>query len=71
MPGREPPPAYDPTAVDRAYLHERARRRARIERERARRRATLRFWFVLLLLAGACVLISLTVWREIERLFGL
>jgi hypothetical protein len=69
--GREAPPSFDPVAVDRAYLQERARRRARLERERAQRRATLRFWLVLLVLVGACVLLSLTVWREIERLFGL
>jgi hypothetical protein len=64
-------PRYDPVAVDRAYLQERARRRARIERTRARRRASLRFWLVLLVLVAATVLLSLTIWREIERLFGL
>jgi hypothetical protein len=69
--GGEAPPAYDPLAVDRAYLQERARRRARLERQRAERRASLRFWFVLLVLLSASVLLSLTIWREIERLFGL
>ncbi len=69
--GGDAPPPYDPLAVDRAYLHERARRRARVERTRARRRAGLRFWFVLLVLLTASVLLSLTIWREIERLFGL
>lgn len=64
-------PPYDPVAVDRAYLQERARRRARVERTRAQRRASLRFWVVLLLLLVASVLLSLTIWREIERLFGL
>lgn len=64
-------PPYDPVAVDRAYLQERARRRARLERTRAQRRASLRFWLVLLLLLSASVLLSLTIWREIERLFGL
>ena len=64
-------PPFDPIAVDRAYLQERARRRARIERSRARRRASLRFWLVLLALLAASVLLSLTIWHEIERLFGL
>ena len=64
-------PPFDPLAVDRAYLQERARRRARIERSRERRRASLRFWLVLLALLAASVLLSLTIWREIERLFGL
>ncbi len=65
------PPAFDPVAVDRAYLHERARRKARIERSRERRRAGLRFWIVLLVLVAASVVLTVTIWREIERLFGL
>jgi hypothetical protein len=69
--GDDAPPAYDPVALDRAYLQERARWRARRARQRAARRASLRFWFVLLVLLAASVLLSLTIWREIERLFGL
>lgn len=68
--GDEAPP-FDPVAVDRAYLQERARRRARIERTRAQRRAGLRFWVVLLVLVSVSVLLTLTIWREVERLFGL
>ena len=64
-------PPFDPIAVDRVYLQERARRRARIERSRARRRASLRFWLVLIALLVVSVLLSLTIWHEIERLFGL
>jgi hypothetical protein len=64
-------PEFDPVAVDRAYLQERARRRARIERSRAKRRAAIRFWLVLLALLALGVLLTLTTWREIERLFGL
>ena len=74
--GDEAPPAFDPVpfepgAVDRAYLHERARRRARIERSRARRRAGLRFWIVLLVLIAVSIALTVSIWREIERLFGL
>jgi hypothetical protein len=68
-PAFEPP--FDPVAVDRAYLQERARRRARIERSRAKRRAALRFWLVLLGLIAVSVVLTLTIWREVERLFGL
>jgi hypothetical protein len=64
-------PPFDPVAVDRAYLQERARRRARIERSRERRRAAIRFWVVLLSLLALAVLLMLTTWREVERLFGL
>jgi hypothetical protein len=73
--GDEAPPldatSFDPGAIDRAYLQERARRRARVERSRARRRAGLRFWLVLLGLVAVSVLLTLTIWREVERLFGL
>lgn len=64
-------PPFDPVAVDRAYLQERARRRARIERSRARKRAGLRFWLVLVCLVAVSVVLILSTWREIERLFGL
>jgi hypothetical protein len=64
-------PSLDPGAVDRAYLKEKARRRARIERSREQRRAAIRFWIVVLALLALAVLLTLTTWREIERLFGL
>ena len=70
-PAGDDAPPFDPVAVDRAYLQERARRRARSERSRARRRAGLRFWLVLLGLIVVSVLLTLTIWREVERLFGL
>jgi hypothetical protein len=64
-------PPLEPGAVDRAYLQEKARRRARVERSRERRRAAIRFWIVLLALLALAVLLMLTTWREVERLFGL
>ena len=70
-PDEEAPPPYDPIAIDRAYLQERARRRARLERTRARRRASARFWTVLVVLLAVSVVFIVTIWREIERLFGL
>ena len=65
------PPPVDPNAVRRAYRLERAKRRHRDERARAQRMAGLRFATVLLLLLVLSVLLSLTIWEEIERLFGL
>ena len=70
-PAGDDAPPFDPVAVDRAYLQERARRRVRSERSRARRRAGLRFWLVLVALIAVSVLLTLTIWREVERLFGL
>lgn len=61
----------DPAAVQQAYRLHRARRRAHRLREREERRARLRFWFVLLALVAFSVALSVVVWHQIERLFGL
>lgn len=70
VPVEESPP-IDPDAIEAAYRLHRARRLARFERRRRARRAGIRFWIVLLLLAVACTFLAVTLWREIERLFGL
>ena len=64
-------PVYDPTAVGRAYHAHRVRRRVRGERARARRWAAVRFFLVMALLLALTVFLGVTIWREIERLFGL
>lgn len=64
-------PPLDPLAVERAYRLERAKRRARVERDRARRRAGLRFMVVLLVLLALAVFLGATAWQQIQRLFGL
>jgi hypothetical protein len=61
----------DPSAVQQAYRLHRARRRAHREREREVRRARLRFWVFLVGLLVLSVWLSVIVWRQIERLFGL
>jgi len=61
----------DANAVGRAYRLERAKRRAREERQRERRLAAFRFVTLIALLLAGCVVLGLTVWQEIERLFGL
>lgn len=70
-PAHEDTPPVDPIAVDRAYLLHRARRQARVDRVRASRRAGMRFWLVLLGLLVASIVLGFSIWREIERLFGL
>jgi hypothetical protein len=75
-PARQLPPApeeppIDPDAIDRAYHLHRAKRRARIEHKRTRRLARLRFWLVVVGLVAAVVLLALTVWREVQDLFGI
>jgi hypothetical protein len=65
------PPVDPAPAVDRAYHFHRARRRARIERKRNVRRAGLRFWIFLFLLLALTLFLALTVWHQIQRLFGI
>ncbi len=67
----EDPPPLDPSAIDRAYRFHRARRRAREDRMREHTLARLRFLVVLLTLLVLASYLSLVVWRQIERLFGL
>jgi hypothetical protein len=64
-------PQLDPGAVDRAYHFYRARRYAKIEHKRATRMAHARFWIVLGLLLLGCLVLGVTVWGEITKLFGL
>ncbi len=61
----------DPAAVQRAYHLHRARRRAHRNRERESKRANLRFWLVLLALVVASVYLSIVIWHQIQRTFGL
>ncbi len=61
----------DPGAVDRAYRAHRARRHAIIERRRSTRRARLRFWIALAVLIAGSVFLALTVWHQVQKLFGL
>jgi hypothetical protein len=69
LPREEPP--IDPTAVERAYLAERARRRARAGRERAAAAARRRFLVVLAVLAVVALALVVADWREVQRLFGI
>jgi hypothetical protein len=69
-PRAEAPP-LDPTAVDRAYRFYRAQRFAKTEHRRATRIAHARFWAFLGLLVLACLVVAVTVWGEVTKLFGL
>ena len=64
-------PAYDPTAVERAYIAHRAQREARLRRTRARRNGRIRFLAVMAVLLGLAIYLAVTVWHEIQHLFGL
>jgi len=69
--GSDDVPVVDHEAVrDTVRLH-RARRKARTAYRKRTRRAGIRFWLVLLILLVASVLLSVTIWHEIQSLFGL
>jgi hypothetical protein len=67
----EPPPVDTADAIEWAYRFHRTKRRLRVERRRATQLAGLRFAVTLALLVFFFVVLSLTVWAEIQRLFGL
>jgi hypothetical protein len=64
-------PSLDPAAVERAYVRERARRRARHQRANAARSSNARFWVVLAVLTFLTVFLALTAWHEIQTTFGI
>jgi cytochrome c-type biogenesis protein CcmH/NrfG len=64
-------PPVDPEAIDRAYRLHRARRRIKVERSRERARARLRFLAIVVLLIVAVVALLLTLWHEVQSVFGL
>jgi hypothetical protein len=66
----EDAPSLDPLAIERNYLRERARRRARVERRSATRRSNVRFWVTLGVLAFVTAFLILATWHEVQTLFG-
>ena len=68
---RDDPPVSDPRAIEQAYRREKAKRRAKVEHRRRAKHASLRFWVVLWILLFACVILGLTIWSQVQQLFGL
>jgi hypothetical protein len=73
-PARKTPPdvpAYDPGAVGREYRRQRARRQARERRARERRAARIRFWLIVLALLALSAYLSIAMWQQVQKLFGI
>jgi hypothetical protein len=64
-------PPVDPEAIDRAYRYHRARRNAKLRRKRESSRARLRFVLTVSVLAALAIAIMLTLWHEVQNVFGL
>jgi len=63
-------PSLDPHAIERAYVRERRRRRARVERRSEARRSHVRFWVTLLVLAFLTALLIVASWHRVQTMFG-
>ncbi|MDQ2909552.1 MAG: hypothetical protein M3R39_00775 [Actinomycetota bacterium] len=61
----------DPTAVQRNYRRQRIKRRVREDRAREKNLARLRFWLVLTAVIATSIGLTLVIWNQIHRLFGL
>jgi hypothetical protein len=64
-------PIYDPGSVHREYRKHRAKRQARARRTRERRAANVRFWLIVIGLIALSVYLSIAMWHQVQRLFGL
>ena len=65
------PPSMDPLRIEQAYRLHRRRREERLARRRSRRYAQIRFWLVLVALLALTIFFSVTIWHQVQRLFGL
>lgn len=65
------PPVDTTDAIREAYHFQRAKRHVRVERRRASQLAGVRFAVTLAVLVFVFVVLSLTVWAEVQRAFGL
>jgi hypothetical protein len=61
----------DPTAVHRNYRRQRIKRRVREDRAYEKNLARLRFWLALTAVIATSVGLTLVIWNQIQRLFGL
>jgi len=68
---RSEAPPLDSTAIDRAYRFYRAQRHAKLEHRRETRIARARFLVMLGVLLFACLVLAVTVWEQVTKLFGL
>ena len=61
----------DPTAVQRNYRRQRVQRRVREDRAREKNLARLRFWLALTAVLATSIGLTIVIWNQIQRLFGL
>jgi len=65
------PPAGDPVEVHRAFRRHRRKRLARIEHRRELVRARRHFWILIAALIVLALFLSITIWEQIQSMFGI
>ena len=65
------PPIDDPLAVHRAFRQHRRKRLARIEQIHETKQASRRFWILIAALFMLAVFLSVTIWEQIQSVFGI
>jgi len=65
------PPQDDPRAVRRRVVLHRRKRIARIEYRREQKWARRRFWILVGTLLLVAVFLSVTIWEQVQSMFGI
>jgi hypothetical protein len=65
------PPQDDPRAVRRRVVQHRRKRIARIEYRREQKWARRRFWILVGVLVLVAVFLSVTIWEQVQSMFGI
>jgi Tfp pilus assembly protein PilN len=65
------PPIDDQLAVRRRLVQHRRKRVARIERRREQKWARRRFWILIGVLVLITAFLSVTIWEQIQSMFGI
>lgn len=65
------PPQDDPRAVRRRVVLHRRKRIARIEYRREQKWARRRFWILVGTLILVAVFLSVTIWEQVQSMFGI
>lgn len=65
------PPLDDPQAVRRSVVRHRRRRVARIEYRREQKWTRRRFWILIGTLLVVAIFLSVTIWEQIQSMFGI
>jgi hypothetical protein len=65
------PPVHDPVAMHAEFRRHRRRRNARIEHRLEVKRAKRRFWILVSALFMFALFLGVTIWEQIQSMFGI